>query len=618
MGFQQRSNGWEEKEVTGPKTIDLFLQHYSKEIKNDEEATFFIFLAAISKDTEEPQNIFLKGKSGIGKTYVTTKVLELFSPEDVWMLGGLSPTALVHDRGTLVDESGNEIDLALKPTKEQIKLELETENPGVHIGKNVVFKEYIERKRHWDERMKTSYYRVDLHGKVLVFLDAPHPETFARLLPVLSHDKEEISYKFTDKTSRGQLRTSHVKIYGWPTTIFCSTQEKWLHDFSTRSFTITPRTTDEKLRSALLLIGKEFAYPKRSEMHPTLQSILQGIETKLKKENLKVLVPFGEFLAEIVPIYKERVMRDYKHILGYIELNALINMQDRPILKVDDEQYVLAVREDFEKVLTMFQYCEKTTLTGLSGHVIDVFERVMKPLEVFSYQNLVEKSKDVLDYPLSSGTFYIYVRELAKIGWVDEEPDPEDKRKKIITVIQKEENLLSSLRLRFGDFFGLENWKAWLNGVLKLSNENSKLSIQNLQSTEWNNGTEEIFRKYYFISKNKPENILSQTPILSKDKGKEKTVIEKTEISLDNSKSVNQASGVEPSLLQVENINRRESKIIQALKELTRLDGIFEDRCAICQFEGRMDYQATLHDGSWGLLCGKCAERVMKKMEEGS
>ena len=121
---------------------------------------------------------------------------------------------MVHDRGVLVSKHGNEIDLSLKPTKEQIKLDLEFENPDQHIDKRRVYKEYFEQRKKWEEKLKDSYYRVDLHGKILVFLDAPHPETFARLLPVLSHDKEEISYKFTDKTSQGQLRTSHVKIYG--------------------------------------------------------------------------------------------------------------------------------------------------------------------------------------------------------------------------------------------------------------------------------------------------------------------------------------------------------------------------------------------------------------------
>lgn len=577
---------------------DRFLNYYEKEIKNDEEATFFVFLAGLSKDTQEPQNIFMKGKSCIGKTYVTTKVLELFSPQDIWMLGGLSPTALVHDRGLLVDEHGNEIDLATKPTKEQVKFDLELDNPNQHIDKRRVYKEYFERKKKWDTKMKNAFYRVDMHGKILVFLDSPHPQTFARLLPVLSHDKEEISYKFTDKTGKGQLRTSHVKIYGWPATIFCSTQEKWLHDFSTRSFTITPKTIQEKLRAALCLIGRNFSFPEspQGKEHLILVSVLASLEKKLKKDKLKVLVPYGEYLGKIVPIYKERVMRDYKHILSYIELNALLNMNQRPILKCGKETYVLAVKEDFDKVLKMFEYCEKTTLTGLSGHVIDVFERLMMPMQVFSYKNLVEKASEVLDYPLSSSTFYVYVRELAKIGWVDEQPDPDDKRKKVISVIRKEGNLLSSLTKRFGEFFGLKNWKEWLNGLKQLSYEKSELFIQNLAANEWDNGTEEIFNKYYGVEE------------------EEKNGLEKTEVSSNNLKITKQTASVEPSLLKVENLLLRQNKTIQNLKQLTRLTTDFEDKCVICHFEGRMDWQVTQHDGTWGLLCDKCGLTVEKKL----
>jgi len=36
----------------------------------------------------------------------------------------------------------------------------------------------------------------------------------------------------------------------------------------------------------------------------------------------------------------------------------------------------------------------------------------------------------------------------------------------------------------------------------------------------------------------------------------------------------------------------------------------------VCGFEGRMDWQVTLHDGTWGLLCDDCGLKLEKQLEE--
>jgi len=76
-------------------------------------------------------------------------------------------------------------------------------------------------------------------------------------------------------------------------------------------------------------------------------------------------------------------------------------------------------------------------------------------------------------------------------------------------------------------------------------------------------------------------------------------------------------NGVEPSLLQVENLLSKQKRIIQNLKELTRLTTHIEDKCVVCGFEGRMDWQATMHDGTWAMLCENCAAKIRKQVEEG-
>jgi hypothetical protein len=51
--------------------------------------------------------------------------------------------------------------------------------------------------------------------------------------------------------------------------------------------------------------------------------------------------------------------------------------------------------------------------------------------------------------------------------------------------------------------------------------------------------------------------------------------------------------------------------------KLEQLTHDFQDKCVLCGFSGRMDWQITLHDGSSGLLCAKCGCKLAEKMREG-
>jgi len=233
-------------------------------VRRDEITKNMIFLAGLSAYTKNPINVFMRGPSSIGKSYNTTQVLKYFPQEDVWMLGALSPTALVHGYGDLFDRNDNKIDLADKPTKQKVKeelLELYRDVKDKKVDKDRVNAEFEEAKKEWTERLKDARYVVDLREKILVFLEPPHIETYNKLRPILSHDKEEISYRFTDKEAQGKLRTAHVVIRGWPATIFCSTEERYIEDLATRGFTITPEMGPEKYQAGIQVVGEKKALP---------------------------------------------------------------------------------------------------------------------------------------------------------------------------------------------------------------------------------------------------------------------------------------------------------------------------------------------------------------------
>jgi hypothetical protein len=256
-----------------PNLFELLVEHLSRTVK--------------------PLNLFLRGESSTGKTYNTTEALKYFPQEDVWILGGLSPAALIHEYGDLVDENGNPILPSEKPDK----------------------KAPAEEKDRWREKLRNSRYIVDLRGKILVFLEAPHRRTYNMLRPILSHDKFEISYKITDPE---KLKTKHTVIRGWPATIFCSSEERHIKDLVSRGFTVTPEIAPEKYREANLLTGMKSAYPWKFDEREDrdleeFRSYFRWLKYKLvgheEESGLGVCVPYAQQLATRFPSDYARVMR---------------------------------------------------------------------------------------------------------------------------------------------------------------------------------------------------------------------------------------------------------------------------------------------------------------------
>lgn len=51
--------------------------------------------------------------------------------------------------------------------------------------------------------------------------------------------------------------------------------------------------------------------------------------------------------------------------------------------------------------------------------------------------------------------------------------------------------------------------------------------------------------------------------------------------------------------------------------KLERLTLNVQGKCVECGVSGRMDFQITLADGSWGLLCDNCGYKIMRQIEKG-
>jgi hypothetical protein len=493
-----------------PQIYDKLLLHAGKLVKRDKTTQNMVLLTGISAYTKNPINLFLKGESGIGKTYNVTQTLRYFPSEDVWFLGGLSPTALRRDYGLLVSKEGDEIDWDERPGKDASK----------------------EDKKRWREKLRHSRYIIDLQGKILVFLEAPHFETYNMLRPILSHDVWEISYRITDKSAKGVMRTSHVVVRGWPATIFCSTREKYVKDLATRGFTVTPETLPEKYRLANVLTGEKKALPwkfKEDFDFMLLQGYIGWLRNRL--ENMNVVIPYGRELGDVYPSAYARSMRDFNHLTALIEVLAqfhcmqrpvLVRQYERPIASVkeegetvpEEEHTILAIREDYERVMDLWKDVEETTVTGLPGHILNFFHKAVEPLAEdpyrpsFSYEELTQKYNEAVTEKKSSDTIRKWVKHLCDVGWLDTEPDPTDKRKRLVKVIKNPKNNGEYWTPIFQDFFSLEAFNKWFDDAKKISEHNHFLLKENMLAEEptsldtiYKNG----FRSDIFPSQSKQE-----------------------------------------------------------------------------------------------------------------
>ncbi|MDI6813984.1 MAG: hypothetical protein QMD10_10640, partial [Desulfitobacteriaceae bacterium] len=331
-----------------PKLFSLYMFHLNRWVQRDWITRKTVFLVGLSAYSPNPQNLFLRGPSSLGKTYVTLQTLKYFPAEDVWTLGGLSPTALAHDYGRLVGPGGVEVSKGEKPPPE-------------------------------------AKYVINLQGKILVFLEAPPPETYRRLYPILSHDKQEITYKFTDRSRKGGLHTRTVYVQGWPATIWLSTETQYIEELATRGITLTPETGKQKYEEAIALQGRQLAFPWHYENPTSLVSLLsQNLEDlKGKIGGFIPVLPYGRELATCYPHNLPRDMRDFQKLSSLIQQCAYLHFWQRPRLEgveTEGKNVFIATLADFEMALEVFTEVIETTRWGLAGHVVDFHRHVMIPL----------------------------------------------------------------------------------------------------------------------------------------------------------------------------------------------------------------------------------------------
>jgi predicted transcriptional regulator len=442
--------------------LDYVLMDLERRIKRDRPTKLSVFFAGLSAYLPEPINLFLKGESGIGKTYNVVETLKYFPQEDIWFLGGLSPKALIHEHGILLNKYGEPIDLSDKPIKPK-KKDYESEKEY-----REALMEYREELKAYAEEIRESYTLINLKNKILVFLEAPEFETFRMLYPILSHDTERIEYRFTDKSAKGPLRTVKVVIEGWPATIFLTTDRKYMEELSTRSFTATPEGSREKILEANKLTNLKVSFPwqfsEETEETKCIKSLIESLKRQLLDGKSDVLIPFPN-LYELFPKEIIRDMRDFQHFCQFLKAITVLHFYQRPFLKIGEKRFIISSIEDVFKALEVYSEVFETTRTGTEQKILKFYHEIVKTKESWYLSELTGKYNELhKERSLSSDSIALMLKRLSEIGYVDVQKDGRlnvyrplimgEEKGEIHRILENRESLSSKLETSF---------KEWLN-----------------------------------------------------------------------------------------------------------------------------------------------------------
>jgi len=389
------------KDLERSISIDELLEILGTTVKHDDENKAITFLANLLTFTEEDQiNIGFLAESSTGKSYIPLELSWYFPKEDVIKLGYASPTAFFHDWGIQLPDPSD--------------------------------------KRDVEDKDRRKITHIDLHQKILIFLDQPHDQLLQRLRSLLSHDEKQIIVKIADRREKSGLRTKTMIIEGYPTVLFCTAKFTMQEQEKTRLLLLSPEVDQEKLRETIALkIDKESdrqAFQKRMEEDPR-RAFLAHRVWAVKGENIKYIKISEELRGQINEQFlgkheflAPRQQRDITRLLAIIKGHALLNYMQRE--RIEDSIFVNL--EDVQVGFMLYSSVSEANELGLSPEVYAVFQKLKPHIENFE-NGITRKDFQKLYYQefhkvIGQEATVNILKVWASVGIVIEQPDPNDRR----------------------------------------------------------------------------------------------------------------------------------------------------------------------------------------------
>jgi hypothetical protein len=390
------------EELDKPISVDGLIEILGSTIRHDDVNKVIAFLTMLLTYTEEDQiNIGFLAESSTGKSYIPLELSWYFPKEDVLKLGYASPASFFHDWGLPLPDPND--------------------------------------KRDVEDNEKRKIIHIDLHQKILIFLDQPHDQLLQRLRSLLSHDEKEIVVKIADRSQKSGLRTKTVVIEGYPTVLFCTAKFSMQDQEKTRLLLLSPEVNQEKLRDTIALKidkhGDREAYYKRMMEDPNRQ-YLAGRVQFVKTAGIKHVKFFEEFRSRIYQRFMAthahlvpRHQRDIDRLLAIIQGHALLNYSQRE--RVEDSIFVNL--EDAEVGFGLYASVSEANELGLSPELYTIYQKLRPLLEQKGETGVSRKEFQQWYH----ATYFKVIgrdratdilRILDSVGLIIEQPDPVDKR----------------------------------------------------------------------------------------------------------------------------------------------------------------------------------------------
>ncbi len=318
-----------------PLTADQLAETLGLTIKQDKENKLATFLCELTAYSENAQfNISYNAPSSTGKSYIPTEIAKLFPQEDVMEIAYCSPTAFFHDVGEFDKARGG--------------------------------------------------YLVDLSHKILIFLDQPHNELLARLRPLLSHDKKEITLKITDKSQKFGLKTKTILLRGYPAVIFCTAGLRIDEQEATRFLLLSPEVNQDKIQQGISATIRKEAdndeYADWLDENPDRVLLKERIRA-IKLENIKEIKITSQdrikekFFGDNKTL-KPRHQRDVRRLLALIKSLALLNL----FWRERNGSTITANDDDIDEGFRLWDRISVSQELNLPPYIYNLYQEIILPL----------------------------------------------------------------------------------------------------------------------------------------------------------------------------------------------------------------------------------------------
>lgn len=350
-------------------TLEKLNEILSTDIKEDSVTKDILFLLFLLTYTDSEQlNIDMTGSPSIGKTYLVNQTLWYFPDEDKHKYAGATPKSFWYDqsRRQVVKRNNHvfePVDLTIRPEKG----------------------DSYEDWQKWYKYKRTWVFLLDLERKITVFTDMPDYRLIKNLRSTLSHDQKFSMYAPVNK----DLKTDHIYLKGFFTTIICTTFTHQEPEERDRFFHLCPEWTPQKEKEVLDLIDRRNSDPdfkNKLEFDPLRIWLRNRVEDIKHQEINEIYIPqqlvqqMRDWFNKNYSRRKPKKSRDYPRFYALAKAWALLNFQHRKIEKQNGKKILWCNQTDIDVAQQLYKPLATANEMGLSIEAYNIWIEVVKPL----------------------------------------------------------------------------------------------------------------------------------------------------------------------------------------------------------------------------------------------